>query len=333
MVEFECANFSVLILCMLLLLLLLLFTYAYFICEYYLVPILEKFSRYLKLPVSISGATFLAIGSSAPELLTSFSDVLLMKNNIGFGSIIGSSMFNNLVVVGMSLICVEQSVKLNIKTFTRDIITFIISVLLTSIMIYISDKMTVWSGIILLCFYVIYIWFIFYFNLDDKKSEIIDHEEFDLSINFIGLTMCIIVLSLISVVVVYVSSQIGCTLGIDPMILGILLVAIGTSFPDIFVSVNQAKKGNIDSAISNAIGSNIFDFFIGLGLPWFISNLFLDKPVYVNENEIFIQVSWAVVSSIMMLILLSISESTGHYKLIGYFFIFIYGSYVMFILY
>lgn len=69
---------------------------------------------------------------------------------------------------------------------------------------------------------------------------------------------------------VQAATWIGCILGIDPVIMGITLLAIGTSIPDALGSMIVARAGEADMAIANAVGSNVFDILLGLGFPWFL---------------------------------------------------------------
>lgn len=171
-------------------------------------------------------------------------------------------------------------------------------------------------------------------NFEEKEEKMTLHEhcENDFFKLIIGAIMCVIVLSVISLSNVYMFTQIGCTLGINPMVMGIVFLAIGSSIPDIFVSIYQARQGNINTAIANAIGANIFDFFIGLGLPWFISNFFFQKPVIINEEQIFNQVAWAISTAISMLVLLSFSNNPIYYQSLGLVFILVYFTYVTYVI-
>lgn len=174
----------------------------------------------------------------------------------------------------------------------------------------------------------------FNLNLEEDKEEMHFNktEEHDFFKLCVGAIMCIIVLSVLSFVNVYMFTQLGCTWGINPMVMGIVFIAIGSSIPDIFVSIYQTKQGNLNTAIANAIGANIFDFFIGLGLPWFLSNFFFNKPVVIDEKQIFDQVLWAICTSVFMLVLLSFSNNPMYYKSLGITFIFIYLTYVTFVI-
>lgn len=80
------------------------------------------------------------------------------------------------------------------------------------------------------------------------------------------------------------TTKIGCILGIDDAILGLTILAIGTSTPDMLTSIYVAMDKNIDMAVTNALGSNIFDILVALGIPWFIWTL-VGFPVAVNGGD------------------------------------------------
>jgi Ca2+/Na+ antiporter len=83
----------------------------------------------------------------------------------------------------------------------------------------------------------------------------------------------------------------GCIIGIDPPVMGITLLAIGTSVPDALGSIIVAKAGEADMAIANAVGSNVFDILLGLGIPWFIVGLADNKPTPVDKSGIGVSVA------------------------------------------
>merc|ERR1719188_1715135 len=82
----------------------------------------------------------------------------------------------------------------------------------------------------------------------------------------------------VSYVMVDAATRFGATVGIPPLFMGLVFLAAGTSIPDAFASMAAARRGEGDMAVSNALGSNIFDILCGLGLPWLIS-LLMGKPI------------------------------------------------------
>ncbi|XP_077402394.1 sodium/potassium/calcium exchanger 3 isoform X2 [Vanacampus margaritifer] len=126
------------------------------VCDDYFVPSLEKISENLQLSEDVAGATFMAAGSSAPELFTSLIGVFITKGDVGVGTIVGSAVFNILVIIGLSGIFAGQTVKLTWWPLFRDSSYYILSVLALIGVIY--DAVVVWwESLLLMTMYVIYI--------------------------------------------------------------------------------------------------------------------------------------------------------------------------------
>ena len=90
-----------------------------------------------------------------------------------------------------------------------------------------------------------------------------------------------------SIVMVIFATSIGCLLGIDPVVMGTVFLAAGTSVPDAIASMVVARDGHADMAIANAVGSNVFDILLGLGFPWFLSSVVFNMaPTVVDLGGI-----------------------------------------------
>lgn len=126
------------------------------VCDDYFVPSLEKISENLQLSEDVAGATFMAAGSSAPELFTSLIGVFITKGDVGVGTIVGSAVFNILVIIGLSGIFAGQTVVLTWWSLFRDSMYYILSVLTLILVIY-DDKVFWWESILLITLYGIYI--------------------------------------------------------------------------------------------------------------------------------------------------------------------------------
>ncbi|KAK0138564.1 Sodium/potassium/calcium exchanger 3 [Merluccius polli] len=126
------------------------------ICDDYFVPSLEKISENLQLSEDVAGATFMAAGSSAPELFTSLIGVFITKGDLGVGTIVGSAVFNILVIIGICGIFSGQSISLSWWPLFRDSIFYIVSILVLIMVIY-DEKVQWWESIILMSMYGIYI--------------------------------------------------------------------------------------------------------------------------------------------------------------------------------
>lgn len=126
------------------------------VCDDYFVPSLEKISENLQLSEDVAGATFMAAGSSAPELFTSLIGVFITKGDVGVGTIVGSAVFNILVIIGLSGIFAGQTVVLTWWSLFRDSSYYILSVL-TLIMVIYDARVVWWESLLLMTMYGIYI--------------------------------------------------------------------------------------------------------------------------------------------------------------------------------
>ncbi|XP_077465769.1 sodium/potassium/calcium exchanger 3-like isoform X2 [Stigmatopora argus] len=126
------------------------------VCDVYFVPSLEKVSENLQLSQDVAGATFMAAGSSAPELFTSLIGVFITKGDVGVGTIVGSAVFNILVIIGICGIFADQPILLSWWPLFRDASFYILSIILLIVVIY-DEKVQWWETIILISMYGIYI--------------------------------------------------------------------------------------------------------------------------------------------------------------------------------
>ncbi|XP_061595328.1 sodium/potassium/calcium exchanger 3-like [Cololabis saira] len=126
------------------------------VCDDYFVPSLEKISENLQLSEDVAGATFMAAGSSAPELFTSLIGVFITKGDVGVGTIVGSAVFNILVIIGLSGIFAGQTVVLTWWSLFRDSSYYILSVLALIMVIY-DARVFWWESLSLITMYGIYI--------------------------------------------------------------------------------------------------------------------------------------------------------------------------------
>ncbi|XP_036430188.1 sodium/potassium/calcium exchanger 3 [Colossoma macropomum] len=126
------------------------------VCDDYFVPSLEKICERLHLSEDVAGATFMAAGSSAPELFTSVIGVFITKGDVGVGTIVGSAVFNILCIIGVCGIFAGQAVRLSCWTLMRDSTYYTISV--TTLIVFIYDEKVTWyESLVLILMYLVYI--------------------------------------------------------------------------------------------------------------------------------------------------------------------------------
>jgi solute carrier family 24 (sodium/potassium/calcium exchanger), member 5 len=314
------------------------------VCDDYFVSSLEKICDKLGLSEDVAGATFMAAGSSAPELFSSGMSLISpdATNEIGISAIVGSAVFNMLFIVGATVLCAGCSLDLDWRPVTRDCMFYAMAVL-TVLLIFYDGRITWYEGLICVLLYATYVLCMCYNDVlmrwmggaskrpkqlmvpeptpttvpalrraDTRRQsrrpmreEVAEDEDksFEWPDSSLGIPLHVISLpwrfafhfsipncalkqrenwfamtflasiswiSLISYCMVSWAARVGCVIGIPEVVMGTLVVAAGTSIPDALGSIAVAKAGEGDMAVANAVGSNIFDIWLGLGLPWLI---------------------------------------------------------------
>lgn len=128
------------------------------VCDEYFVPALEKISENLRLSPDVAGATFMAAGSSAPELFTSIADTFVTENSIGVGTIVGSAMFNILVIVAAAAAATSGNLPIDWRPVSRDVVFYVFSIL--CLVFFLRDgNVTMYEGAFMVGGYMVYILF------------------------------------------------------------------------------------------------------------------------------------------------------------------------------
>lgn len=354
------------------------------VCDDYFVPSLEMICDTMQMQEDVAGATFMAAGSSAPELATAVIAVFVAKDDIGISGVIGSAIFNIMFVISVCALFAGHVVHLSWWPLIRDSTYYCISIFALLITIY-NEVVTWYESLFLLLLYVLYIVMMCYnsrlevwantLNLPfknatrDEKTGLFegkpvpppgeantgdaeggevkqdpttlglevsgpelqkldtaeveaaptrsmapemkddDFNPFAVPIGLFeriywGLSLPLVALhrvttpdpriskwrkwyiltfilsmlwiALYSYLMVWMITVIGYTFGIPDTVMGLTFVAVGVSVPDALSSLAVAKQGFGDMAVSNAIGSNVFDILLCLGLPWFLKTAVVD---------------------------------------------------------
>ena len=216
----------------------------------------------LKIPQLIIGLTIVAMGTSAPEAAVSISAALKGNADITIWNIVGSNIMNILIILGLSAaitpIAVEQS------TIRRDM-PFLLGISLLLIMQGWDGSITRFDGLIMLVLFAAYLIFLLVKarrQLQQDSINAIQRSFWQIPLTVIGLAAIVIG----SNMAVDAACAIARLLGISERFIGLTIVALGTSLPELFTSVIAARKGNADIAIGNIIGSNVFNILFVVGL-------------------------------------------------------------------
>lgn len=232
----------------------------------------SSFARNFKLSKMLVGLTIVAFGTSAPEFAVSIKSMLSGSGEIVLGNVIGSNILNILLILGVSSLVHTLTVKNN--TVKKEIpITLLLT---TALIVLMSDKLfggsenvvTRGDGVVILLFFSVFIYYLISMARN-KKQEIDEDTEIilPLSKSIIYTIVGIIAIILGSNFVVDSSQYIAKSLGVSERIIGLTIIALGTSLPELVTSVIATRKGEYDIAIGNVVGSNIFNIGIVLGIP------------------------------------------------------------------
>jgi K+-dependent Na+/Ca+ exchanger-like protein len=380
------------------------------VCDDYFVSSLDRICEELKLSPDVAGATFMAAGSSAPELATVVIGVFFAKDDIGISGVIGSAVFNIMFVISVCALCAGTVCHLNWWPLIRDCFFYALSILVMLFTIY--NEMISWpESLLMLLMYVAYCLVLHYNTriekwvkklpvpcrqpLPEEESALVSYRHLeedrsrrpsytsptptsvDNKLNFntepgsfpadketgalaqqqgvpgvpppvpppptttdyykpkesrsgeeevsplvkptegglwaqvlwaitvpihslcratipdckkerwqhwypCTFLMSMIWISFYSYIMVWMITVIGSTLGVPDTVMGLTFMAAGVSVPDALSSLAVVKEGYGDMAVSNAVGSNVFDILICLGLPWFIQTAIIKPGSHVN---------------------------------------------------
>lgn len=235
-------------------------------------------ARIFKVPAVIIGLTIVAMGTSAPETAVSISAAVRGQNEIALSNVIGSNIFNLLVVVG---ICAAIKPVVPAKEIIRRDLP--ISLLCAVLLLVASLNLALGriEGIVLLLGFVIYIGYLVY---TARKKPAADTEENVKKMSPLKSALFILIgiagIVLGGQLVVNSASDIAASFGLSQTLIGLTIVAVGTSLPELVTSIVASRKGENGLALGNAIGSNIFNILLVMGLSTVIS------PIGVNMQSV-----------------------------------------------
>lgn len=294
----------------------------------------SSIAKKLGIPPVIVGLTIVSIGTSAPELAVSLISGMNGNNDIAIGNVLGSNIFNLLMVLGVTMIVLPVTVvKKKIKT------DFLINVFLTCLLFVFSfdtlfgnsiNSIGRIDGAILFSIAIIYT--LFLVVKAKKNKEILEDEKLAEDINLF-FKFIFIILGIISIVVggqlvVDSATNIAKSIGMSEKLIGLTIVAMGTSLPELVTSVVAALKGENDIALGNVMGSNIFNIILILGTSTMIN------PISVASNLMFDFIFLIAINIFMYIVIFSNKNKEKILgKFNGFIFVLMYVFYMVYIIF
>ncbi len=247
-------------------------------------------SRKLRIPAVVVGLTIVAFGTSAPETSVSIAAALAGSNGIAVGNVLGSNMFNLLVVTGLSAIFMVLPVSKGILRRDYPFMLLITAVMLGMFLFVTPNDLSRADGVILLLLFAFFIVYTVIGALKSRSSQ--PDEEGEAPSLLKSLLVSVIGIAAIVVggdLVVDNATTVAIAWGMDEILVGLTIVACGTSLPELVTSVVASKKGENDIAIGNVVGSNIFNILLVLGLSSAINPIAVGGEV-ITDTAILIAV-------------------------------------------
>ncbi len=268
----------------------------------------EKIAFYYKLSPFIIGATLVALGTSLPEMAISISATLDNKTDMAVSNVVGSYTFNIGLVLGVALLLTKQA-KLKREFFTKDSL-WVIAPLFVFVLMALDGELNYIDGILFLCVMGGYL--LFLFTSDKKAIEVIDecneatnhNPNLDKKKDSIVLAFLLSFVGLAGILLgayfsVEYAQNIAYALGVSEWVVGILVLAIGSSLPELIVSIKAALKNNLGLAFGAIVGSNVVNFAAILGVSSIIATL----PIHLDE--IIFDIATAFVVAFMLIFIMA----------------------------
>jgi len=253
----------------------------------------ERIALHFNISHFVIGATLVAFGTSLPEMAASMMASMHGKSDMAVANVIGSVVFNITLVLGL-VFFIAKSMNPDRDLFSKDSAWVIVPVLVFLLMIQ-DGVISKIDGVIFLFIMVSYLIFLFTSSKDDLEGEI-DEELAKEKFNW-GKTALFLSIGFLFTIgganfVIESGTNIARALHVSEWVIGLFLISLGTSLPELVVSLTAIKKGNADMSIGNIIGSNVANFSMVLGASSLINPLTIN--VAENSFDIFIMVSASV---------------------------------------
>ena len=276
-------------------------------------------AKKLGIPQLVIGLTIVAMGTSAPEAAVSINASLKANSGIAIGNVVGSNILNILIILGISALLSTIAIQKSTMRYEMPYMIFVTIILIVLGMT--GSYVTRMEGVILWILFLAYLAYLFYLAKSGIEEESVeDRSTLKLLLYMIGGGVIVVWGSDITV---DSATAIAQMIGLSERFIGLTIVALGTSLPELVTSVVAAKKGNADIAIGNIVGSNIFNILFVIGTAALISPVLYD-PAFLFDGII------AVLAGVLLWV--SVLKTKSLRKPWGIVFLLCYGAYLVYLM-
>ena len=233
------------------------------------------------IPQLVIGLTIVAMGTSAPEAAVSIASALKGNAGITIGNVVGSNIMNILVILGITAVITTIAVA---KSTVRIEIPYMLFI--TALMMvfgYTDGTINFVEGILLWVAFIVYLVYLFRMAMKNKEVTEDDEEKKPVWMLLLLAVVGVVLVVKGSDVTVDAATKIAQAAGLTERIIGLTIVAFGTSLPELVTSVSAARKGKADIAIGNIVGSNIFNILFVVGTTALITPVIFEKTFLIDS--------------------------------------------------
>jgi cation:H+ antiporter len=287
----------------------------------------SSLAKRFDIPNIVIGLTIVAFGTSAPELIVNVFASSGGNSDIALGNILGSNIFNVLGILGVSALIYPLAVKTNTTwiEIPLSLLSAVVLLVLANDTFLDNSATSIINrvdGIVLLAFFIIFIGYNIQMMKSGSFNEVIAVKPYSVKKAIFLVIAGLVLLVLGGKIIVTYAVEFATNLGISQRIIALTIVSIGTSLPELATSAVAAKKKNVDIAIGNIVGSNIFNAFYILGTSAIIYPVALQPlsniDLYVN-----------IFASLLLFVFIFTGKDRKIDRLEGALFIFFYIAYVI----
>ena len=282
-------------------------------------------AKFLRVPTLVIGLTVVAIATGVPEIAISITSSIKGSNGLLLGNLLGSNMFNILFILGLIALIKPLLVKreIIIKNYLFALLScFVLFVI--SYDVYFGDEVynviTRSEGILLLCFAGIFLYSTILGVMDENRLKI-EKGKFTAK-DAVCILIGILMVAISAEVIVNSSINISKWFGISENLIGLTVIAVGTNLPELVTSVVAVRKGEIDMAIGNLVGTNIYNIFLILGIAATIN------PIAISPSS-FMDIIILAITSIIVYIFIQHKKDIS--KMEGILMIGLYMVYIVYV--
>ena len=342
----------------------------------------SKIAKALKIPSLIIGLTLVSMGTSAPELSVSLQAALVGSNELSFGNVVGSNIFNTFFILGVASIFIPLVINEDMKKYDIPIMVLLYGLMLLFGFVITPYKLDLLESIIFVVLFVSYIILLIVRAKKSKQEAEENKDELTIKtiiasviLGVVGLfailgkvviasivcALFVIILllkikkpfgqinnklnfiiniffsavGLVAIIgggtmVVDSASNIAMSLGMSETLVGLTIVAVGTSLPELVTSVVASIKKENDIAIGNVIGSNIFNILFILGVSSSISNLTISDKMSLGISESLVDLLVLLLSGVLVFVISRLGKNIKKWQ--GVIFIVLYVAYIAYII-